>query len=285
MKGIILAGGSGTRLHPLTIATSKQLLPVYDKPMIYYPLSTLMLAGIKEILVITTPHESEQFKRLLGNGSQWGIHIEYEVQPNPGGIAQAFLIAEKFIDNNPVALILGDNIFYGSGMGSALQRMQSRLGATIFGYEVEAPERFGVIEFEASGLVVSIEEKPSTPKSSFIVPGLYFFDNTVVEKTKSLSASQRGELEITELNNLYLQDKQLNVEILGKDVTWLDAGTIESLYQAAADVREIEISIGHKINVPEEVAWRVGLISTEQLLEEANKYGKSGYGDYLRSLV
>ncbi len=285
MKGIILAGGSGTRLAPLTLPTSKQLLPVYDKPMIYYPLSTLMLAGIREVLVITTPHEQDQFKRLLSDGSQWGISISYAIQEKPEGLAQALLIGESFIGTDSVALILGDNIFYGNGMGTALKAMSGRQGATVFAYEVSNPQEYGVIQFDAAGKAITIEEKPKSPKSNYAIPGLYFYDNQAVELAKSLMPSTRGELEITDLHNLYLSNNQLNVEVLDSTKTWLDTGTIESLHLAAEGVRVIEKEIGRKINVPEEVSWRLGLISDEQLIEEATKYGKSGYGDYLRSLV
>jgi glucose-1-phosphate thymidylyltransferase len=285
MKGIILAGGSGTRLAPLTLPTSKQLLPVYDKPMIYYPLSTLMLAGVRDILVITTPHEQEQFRRLLQNGSQWGISIRYATQEKPEGLAQALIIGEEFIDSSPVALILGDNIFYGPGMGTALSRMSGRQGATVFAYEVSDPERYGVVEFDSSGKVLSIEEKPSSPKSNYVIPGLYFYDGQAPAIAKRLQPSIRGELEITDLHREYLAAEKLNVEILDSDKTWLDTGTIESLHLAAEGVRNIEQGIGRKINVPEEVAWRLGLIDSEKLLAEAEKYGKSGYGEYLRSLL
>ncbi|BDS49764.1 glucose-1-phosphate thymidylyltransferase RfbA [Rhodoluna lacicola] len=285
MKGIILAGGSGTRLAPLTLPTSKQLLPVYDKPMIYYPLSTLMLAGIREVLVITTPHEQAQFRRLLEDGYQWGISISYAIQEKPGGLAQALLIGENFIDSDSIALILGDNIFYGTGMGTALKSMSGRQGATVFAYEVTNPQEYGVIEFDAAGKAISIQEKPKAPRSNFVIPGLYFYDNQVVELAKSLKPSSRGELEISDLHNLYLSNNQLNVEVLDSTITWLDTGTIESLHLAAEGVRKIEKDIGRKINVPEEVSWRLGLISNDQLLKEADKYGKSGYGDYLRALV
>jgi glucose-1-phosphate thymidylyltransferase len=285
MKGIILAGGSGTRLAPLTLPTSKQLLPVYDKPMIYYPLSTLMLAGIREILVITTPHEQDQFRRLLGDGSQWGIEIKYATQEKPEGLAQALLIGEDFIGADSVALILGDNIFYGSGMGTALASMSGREGATVFAYEVSNPQEYGVIEFDSTGKAISIEEKPKSPRSNYVIPGLYFYDNQAVSLAKTLKPSPRGELEITDLHKVYLSNNKLNVEILDKTKTWLDTGTIDSLHLAAEGVRKIEKEIGSKINVPEEVAWRLGLISNEQLLNEADKYGKSGYGDYLRALV
>lgn len=285
MKGIILAGGSGTRLHPLTIATSKQLMPVYDKPMVYYPLSTLMLAGIRDILVITTPHEAEQFQRLLKDGSQWGVRIQYAVQANPNGLAEAFIIGEQFIDNEPVALILGDNIFYGAGMGKALSLMLSRPGSTVFAYKVPDPERFGVVQFDSSGKVLSIEEKPANPKSSFIIPGLYFYDETVVTRAKSLKPSARGELEITDLHNLYLADEVLNVEVLDEDKVWLDMGTIDALHDAASRVREIEIRAKRKINAPEEIAWRMGYISDRDLAVQADNFGKSGYGAYLAELL
>jgi glucose-1-phosphate thymidylyltransferase len=285
MKGIILAGGSGTRLAPLTLPTSKQLLPVYDKPMIYYPVSTLMLAGIREILIITTPHEQEQFVRLLGDGSQWGIQFVYAVQDEPNGLAEAFLIGEEFINGHPVALILGDNIFYGPGMGTSLTRMVNRPGSTVFAYAVPDPERFGVVEFDDAGKVLSIEEKPKSPKSNYAIPGLYFYDDSVVEKAREIKPSPRGELEITDLHNLYLSNNQLNVEVLDSTKTWLDTGTIEALHLAAEGVRVIEKEIGRKINVPEEVAWRLGLINDKKLLEEADKYVKSGYGDYLRGLL
>jgi glucose-1-phosphate thymidylyltransferase len=285
MKGIILAGGSGTRLAPLTLPTSKQLLPVYDKPMIYYPLSTLILAGIREVLVITTPHEQGQFKRLLNDGSQWGISISYAIQAKPEGLAQALLIGESFIGTDSVALILGDNIFYGNGMGTALKSMSGRQGATVFAYEVSNPQDYGVIQFDAAGKAITIEEKPKSPKSNYAIPGLYFYDDQAVKLAKSLTPSTRGELEITDLHNLYLSNNQLNVEVLDSTKTWLDTGTIEALHRAAEGVRVIEKEIGRKINVPEEVSWRLGLISDEQLIEEATKYGKSGYGDYLRALV
>jgi glucose-1-phosphate thymidylyltransferase len=285
MKGIVLAGGSGTRLHPLTLATSKQLMPVYDKPMIYYPLSTLMLAGITDILIITTPHEQEQFKRLLGDGSQWGIKLSFETQAKPEGLAQAILIAEEFLDQDPFALILGDNIFYGEGMGTALSRMSGRPGATVFAYEVQNPQDYGVIEFGPDGRAIAIVEKPESPKSNFAVPGLYFYDQQAIELAKSLKPSNRGELEITDLHRLYLEQGQLNVDVLDKSKTWLDTGTFESLFLAAEGVRSIEELIGKKINVPEEVAWRLGLIDDDSLRNEATKYGKSGYGDYLRALV
>jgi glucose-1-phosphate thymidylyltransferase len=285
MKGIILAGGSGTRLYPLTIATSKQLMPVYDKPMIYYPISTLMLAGIKEILIITTPHEQEQFVRLLGDGSQWGIKFDYEVQAEPNGLAEAFLIGETFINNQPVALILGDNIFYGPGMGKSLSRMVNRPGSTVFAYAVPDPERFGVVEFDDSGKVLSIEEKPATPKSNYAIPGLYFYDESVVAKAKAIKPSARGELEITDLHNAYLAESALNVEVLDETKTWLDTGTIDALQDAANRVRDIELNDSRKINSPEEIAWRMGFISDEQLKKQAEQFIKSGYGAYLHGLL
>lgn len=285
MRGIILAGGSGTRLHPLTIGTSKQLLPVYDKPMIYYPLSTLMLAGIREVLVITTPHESEQFQRLLGDGAQWGISLEYATQPSPDGLAQALIIGEEFIAGEPVALILGDNIFFGSGMGTSLNRMKDRPGATIFAYEVDNPSGFGVVEFDASGRVISLEEKPNQPKSNFVIPGLYFYDGNAPAMAKQLTPSLRGELEITDLHSRYFQEGLLQVEVLDKSKTWLDTGTIDAMHQAANMVFNIEFELGKKINVPEEVAWRMGYISNEQLAVQADRYPKSGYGQYLHKLL
>jgi glucose-1-phosphate thymidylyltransferase len=285
MRGIILAGGSGTRLHPLTIGTSKQLLPVYDKPMIYYPLSTLMLSGIREILVITTPHESEQFQRLLGDGAQWGISLKYATQPSPDGLAQALIIGEEFIAGEPVALILGDNIFFGPGMGTSLERMKDRPGATIFAYEVDNPSDFGVVEFDDSGRVISLEEKPKQPKSNFVIPGLYFYDGNAASMAKQLTASLRGELEITDLHSRYLQKGLLQVEVLDKGKTWLDTGTIDAMHQAANMVFNIEFELGKKINIPEEVAWRMGYISNEQLAVQADRYPKSGYGQYLHQLL
>lgn len=285
MKGIILAGGSGTRLHPLTIATSKQLMPVYDKPMIYYPLSTLMLAGITEILIITTPHEQDQFKRLLRDGSHLGISLHYATQPSPDGLAQALIIGEEFINRQPVALILGDNIFYGPGMGTALAKMSDRSGATVFAYEVNNPQSYGVVEFDSTGKALGIEEKPKQPKSNFVIPGLYFYDSQAVGLAKSLNPSARGELEITDLHNLYLGRNQLNVEVLDNTKTWLDTGSLDSLLDAAQGVRLIEQNLGKKINVPEEVAWRLGLITSDQLRELANQFPKSGYGDYLHGLL
>ena len=284
MKGIILAGGSGTRLSPLTIATSKQLMPVYDKPMIYYPLSTLMLAGIREILVITTPHEADQFKRLLGDGSQWGVSISYAPQEEPRGLAEAFIIAEEFIGDSNVALILGDNIFHGEGMGRSLQDLNAN-GATIFAHKVANPSDYGVIEFDSNGKVLSIEEKPTLPKSTYVVPGLYFYDASVVFKAKTLKPSSRGELEITDLHTIYLEQGQLSVRKLEAGTQWVDTGSIDSLHDASIYVRDLETRLGQKINIPEEIAWRLGYIDDNQLLELAGKYSKSGYGTYLSNLI
>jgi len=285
MRGIILAGGSGTRLHPLTIATSKQLLHVYDKPMIYYPLSTLMLAGIRDILVITTPHEAAQFQRLLSDGSQWGVSISYAVQASPRGLAEAFLIGESFIANQPVCLILGDNIFFGPGLGRSLARMNQVVGASIFAYRVEKPQRYGVIEMDENGQVLSLEEKPTEPKSSFVVPGLYFYDGSVSELAKNLQPSTRGELEITDLNRAYLESGSLTADVLGEEITWLDAGTIDALHEASTLVYDIERRVARKINAPEEVAWRQGLITDQQLRLLADQQRKSGYGEYLLGLL
>jgi glucose-1-phosphate thymidylyltransferase len=285
-RGIILAGGAGTRLHPLTIAVSKQLLPVYDKPMIYYPLSVLMLAWIREILVINTPHEQALFQRLLGDGSQWGLDIRYAVQPQPNGLAEAFIIGRDFVGGRPSCLILGDNIFYGQGFPDLLARADERTqGATVFGYWVKDPERYGVAEFDGAGRVLSIEEKPKHPKSNYAVTGLYFYDTQVCDLAASLAPSARGELEITDLNRRYLESGQLAVERLGRGFAWLDTGTHDSLIQAGNFIQTIEERQGLKIACPEEIAYEQGWIDGEQLLALAAPLAKSGYGDYLRKLV
>lgn len=286
MKGIILAGGAGTRLYPLTMVTSKQLLPVYDKPMIYYPLSTLMLAGIKDILIISTPEDTPRFESLLGDGNQFGINLKYAVQPSPDGLAQAFIIGADFIGDDDVAMVLGDNIFYGNGFSKLLMDAAANKGrATVFGYYVEDPERFGVVEFDTDGKVLSVEEKPAHPKSNYAITGLYFYDNSVVEIARNLKPSARGELEITDLNRVFLEKGELDVKLMGRGYAWLDTGTIDSLLDAADFICMLEKRQGIKISAPEEISFRKGWISEKKLLESAAKYGKSPYGAHLRKVA
>ena len=289
MKGIILAGGAGTRLYPLTMVTSKQLLPVYDKPMIYYPLSTLMLAGIQDILIISTPTDTPRFEALLGDGSQFGVRLSYKVQPSPDGLAQAFLLGEEFIGDDACAMVLGDNIFYGNGFGKLLRNAvmdaEQQKRATVFGYYVNDPERFGIVEFDSNGKVISVEEKPEHPKSNYAITGLYFYPAGVSARAKEVRPSARGELEITTLNGMYLKDGSLDVQLLGRGFAWLDTGTMDSLVEAADFVQMVEKRQGIKISAPEEIAYRNGWIDTEKLLESAEKYGKSPYGAHLKSVA
>ena len=285
MKGIILAGGTGSRLHPITLGVSKQLVPVYDKPMIYYPLSTLMLAGIRDVLVITTPHDAPQFERLLGDGSQLGISIAYAQQPSPDGLAQAFIIGEEHLAGGAAALVLGDNLFYGPGLGTQLRRFVDIDGAAVFGYYVKNPQAYGVVEFDEHGIAISLEEKPTQPRSNYAVPGLYFYGNDVVERAKALTPSARGELEITDLNRTYLDEGRLHVEALPRATAWLDTGTFDDLSDAGNYIRTVEARTGLKIGAPEEVAWRMGFIDDDGLRQRAEPLRKSGYGDYLIGLL
>ena len=284
MKGIILAGGTGSRLHPITQGISKQLTPVYDKPMIYYPLSTLMLAGIRDVLIITTPADQEQFQRLLGDGSRFGINLEYKVQPSPDGLAQAFILGADFIGNDPVALVLGDNIFYGPGLGTQLATYEQKDGATVFAYQVADPRAYGVVEFDEDFNALSIEEKPENPKSDYAIPGLYFYDSKVVEYARQIKPSPRGELEITDLNRIYLEQGKLKVEVLPRGTAWLDTGTFDSLADASNFIRTVQSRQGLSVGCPEEIAWRHGWLSDEQLRDIATPLVKSGYGSYLLGL-
>ena len=285
-KGLVLAGGSGTRLHPLTLSVSKQLMPVYDKPMIYYPVATLMLAGIRDILIITTPHDQAAYQHLLGDGARWGVSFHYAIQPSPDGLAQAFLIGEDFIGTDPACLILGDNVYYGQGLSALLRRASAReQGATVFGYYVRDPQHYGVVSFDAQGRAVHIEEKPQQPRSHYAVTGLYFYGNDVVAAAQSIQPSARGELEITDLNRIYLERGELNVELLGRGYAWLDTGTHESLLAAAHFVQVVEQRQGLKVSCPEEIAWRMGFIDDAQLARLAEPLAKSGYGHYLRELL
>lgn len=285
MKGIILAGGTGSRLHPITLGISKQLTPVYDKPMIYYPLSTLMLAGIQDILIITTPEDQDQFHRLLGDGSQFGVNFSYKVQPSPDGLAQAFILGREHIGNEPVALVLGDNIFYGPGLGTQLRKYNKIDGATVFGYRVADPRAYGVVEFDSNFKAISIEEKPENPKSDFAIPGLYFYDNHVVEIASNIAPSPRGELEITDVNRVYLEKNKLQVEVLPRGTAWLDTGTFDSLADATSFIRTVQARQGLSIGCPEEIAWRMGYIDDKRLEELASPLVKSGYGRYLLGLL
>lgn len=285
MKGIILAGGTGSRLHPVTLGVSKQLVPVYDKPMIYYPLSTLMLAGIQDILIITTPEDHNQFKRLLGDGAQFGVRFSYKIQESPDGLAQAFLLGKEHIGDDSVALVLGDNIFYGPGLGTQLRKYKNITGAAVFGYHVADPTAYGVVEFDENFKAISIEEKPRVPKSEYAIPGLYFYDNRVVEFAEKITPSERGELEITDLNRMYLEQDSLHVEILPRGTAWLDTGTFDSLADAISFIRTVQNRQGLSIGCPEEIAWRMGFINDEKLTELAQPLVKSGYGQYLLDLM